>query len=181
MNHLVFCCYCERAWSESLWLFQGKKMPKWPRKLLLCIWHWWIPSRLSPGSPVGFIFQSMSDDRRHLSWRSALQHLYSYKTQFHEYVADLKSQVTIVFPWSDGQHQRDALHLLLQPMLEGDSSVSFATSKSFLPPVKQHLFVTSLPPGCIPRTCFRNTSILARPHLNTSVKTFSWTHFLHFL
>lgn len=173
MNHLLFCCCCERAWSESSWLFQGKKLLKWPRKLLLCVCHWWIPSRLSPGSPVGFIFQSKSDDRRNLPWRSALQHLYSCKTQFHEYLADLKSQVTIVFPWSYDQHQRGALHLLLQLVSEEGSSVSFAASKSFLPPVKQRLFVTSLPQGCIPRTCFRNTSILAWPHLNTSVKTFS--------
>lgn len=117
--------------------FSGKikKMAKWPRKLLLCICPCWIPSRLSPGSPVDFIFQSKLEDRRNLCEVSCN----ICKPQFHEYLADLTFQVTVMFPWSDDQHRRGALRCLPQLVLKEGSSFIFSPSKSFLPPVKERL------------------------------------------
>lgn len=53
----------------------------------------------------------------------------------------------MVFPWSDDRRQTAAMHVLPQLELEEGSSVSFATSKSVLSPIKQQdLSSCGLPP-----------------------------------
>lgn len=136
MNHLLFCCCCESL-KGKLVAFSGQKLHKWPGKLPLCVCHWWIPSRLSPGGWEGYFPVLVWLQKKSLV--KCPENVYSCKAEFHEYLADLKSQVITMVPWSDDQHHRGALsHLLLQTLLfplQHQSPFSLLLSNTYLWPV----------------------------------------------
>lgn len=151
--------------------FSGKikKLAKWPRKLLLGICHWWIPSRLSPGSQwILFFSLSWRSEEICLKWPATFVNL-SFMSILQTVLGDC--HVPLVW-WAASER---CPPLPSPACIREGLFVIFVQSKSFLPPVKQHLIwdLSS------PRTYFRNTSTLAWPHLNISVKTFSWTHFIN--
>lgn len=144
--------------------FRAKKLHKWPGKLLLCVCHWWIPSRLSPGGLEGYFPVVVRLQKKSLVKCPAtfvlLQSRVSWVSCRLEVSGDYHGPLVW---WSASQR------CSLTPPSPG-FSVSFAASEPFLSPVKQHLLVTSLLPGCKPRGCFRNASILALPHLALQLK-----------
>lgn len=82
--------------------------------------------------PGRFYFAIQLSQQKKSLWGSILQHLYSCKSLFHVNLRDSKIHVAVVFSWSDDWHQKVALHLLAQLVLEGCFSVPFCIK--ILPP-----------------------------------------------
>lgn len=137
-----------------------------------CVCHWWIPSSLSPGSLEGFILPSNSANRKNLCEKVSCNICILVDLCFVCISETQRFRWQLSFP--DLMISiRKVPCISLSSLCQKAAFLFLAASKSFPPPIMQYLLVTSLSTDCIPKACFRNTSILARPHLNTSVKNLS--------